>query len=181
MNTLKLNPNRRIEPVPEPTAADYAAGFAKAAISGTPGWGSPAAELFGMITAPILGRRREKWLEDLRQRINELNQKVERLTPEALMEDEAFISALAQATQAAMRTHQTEKRDAMRNGLLNVALGHAPSDDRQLIFLNLIDSFTPTHLQVLAYRNSQHRPAGPLGLSAELSDQAVRDLRDRGL
>ncbi len=70
------------------------------------------------------------------------------LTPEALSKNEAFVSALAQATQSAMKTN-SEKLEALRNAVLNIALGNSPADDLQAIFLNLVDSFTTVHLQLL--------------------------------
>jgi hypothetical protein len=178
---LNLNPSSHIEPVPEPTAVDHFFGIAKAAVSGIPVLGSPAAELFGMITAPILGRRRDEWFEELRLRLNELSRKVEGLS-EALTED-AFVSALAQATHVALRTHQAEKLEALRNAVLNVAVGRSPSDDLQLIFLNLVDSFTPTHLQVLKQfvRRDSEIITRLRERQPELIDLAVRDLRDRSL
>jgi hypothetical protein len=50
-----------------------------------------------------------------------LHRRIDKLTPEALSKDEVFVSALAQATQAAMRTHEPEKREALKNGIVHVA------------------------------------------------------------
>jgi hypothetical protein len=52
----------------------------------------------------------------------------------------------------------------------------------QLIFLTLVDSFTPTHLQVLKYFGAKHK-ASPLAWRQErdLTDQVVSDLYDRGM
>jgi hypothetical protein len=73
------------------------------------------------------------------------------LTPDSLAANDAFISAFAHATQAALITHQKEKLDALRNAVANVAVGNAPSEDLQTRSLNLVDSFTPKHLQALDY------------------------------
>ena len=51
------------------------------------------------------------------------------------------MSVVLQATQAALRTHQAEKLEALRNAVLNVAAGKGPSDDMQMVFLSFIDSF----------------------------------------
>jgi|SRR5579872_1211569 len=142
-----------LPPAPEPTAVDYFAGIVKAAVSGIPGWGSPAAELFGMITAPILGRRRDQWLEDLRILLNDVGQQIAGLTPDALANNEAFISAFVQATQAAIKTHQTEKLEALKNAVVNVTLGHEPDADRQQQFLAFVDRFSSTHLVLLRFFN----------------------------
>lgn len=170
-----------LPPAPEPTAVDYFTGLIKAGISGIPDWGSPAAEIFGMITAPILGKRREEWFEDLRTCLNDLMAKVDNLTVESLRNNEEFVSALAQATQAALRTRQAAKREAFRNAVLNVALAKAPAEDLQVMFLNLIDSFTATHLQALEF--FQRRDRSYVGRFSDrvITDQAVWDLSERGL
>ena len=47
--------------------------------------------------------------------------------------DDEFVSAIQHATQIAVRTHQAEKLEALRNAVLNVAAGTAPGDDLQMI------------------------------------------------
>ena len=176
-----MKPDSRLEPAPERTAFDYSLAIAKAGALVFSFLG-PGVTLFDLVTAPLRGKRLGNWCEDLRLALNELSQKVDGLTPEALATNDAFVSAFAHATQAALRSHQTEELAALRNALLNVAIGSAPSEDLQIIFLNLVDSFTPTHLQTLAF--FQQRDAAVMkGLRSQrdLSDQAVRDLRDRGL
>ena len=70
--------------------------------------------------------------------------------PESLKENPTFISVMLQASQAALRAHQEEKLTALRNSVLNAAAGVEIDEDLQAIFLNLIDTFTPWHLRVLA-------------------------------
>src|SRR3954471_544845 len=84
---------------PEGTAADYGSALIKATIAGIPFVGGTAAELFGIATAPILGRRRDEWFEKLRVLINDSGE----VTIESLMENEKFVSALLQAFQSALR------------------------------------------------------------------------------
>jgi hypothetical protein len=137
-----------------------------------------------MITAPLLGRRRDEWFEELRLRLNELSMKVDGLTIESMARNEQFVSAVAQATQAALRTHSSEKRDALRNAVLNVASGTAPEEYLQSVFLNLVDSFTVTHLHLLALFNAgrQVRIAdAPEWLRSGIGFQLAKELLDRGL
>lgn len=108
----------------------------------------PGVALFDLLTSPIRGKRMDDWCEELRQGLNDLSRKMAELTPKRLAADEAFISAFAQATQAALKTHQQEKLEALRNAVLNVAVGQE-SDDRQTNFIALVDRFTPAHLKVL--------------------------------
>jgi hypothetical protein len=72
-------------------------------------------------------------------------------TPEELVNSEPFTTAVLHATQIALRTHQHEKLQALRNAVLNVAAGTAPGDDLQMLFLDAIDALTPSHLRLLAF------------------------------
>ncbi len=177
MDTLKLQPDPRLGPAPERTAFDYGLAIAKAGSLAFPFFGA-GVTLFDLVSAPLRGKRLSDWCEELRLRLNELSQKVAGLTPERQAKDEAFISAFGHATQAALRTHQLEKREALRNAVLNISLGNAPSDDQQSIFLNLIDRFTPLHLQILRFLNgSSPKP----NLQNDLCNQVVLDLNNSGL
>jgi hypothetical protein len=54
------------------------------------------------------------------------------------------------ATRAAQSTHQQEKLDALRNGIVHSLGPDAPSVDEQARFFRLIEQFTPPHLRLLA-------------------------------
>jgi hypothetical protein len=135
-----------------------------------------------LVLTPPLARRRDDWLKDLETRLRELEDRVDGFHFEELGQNEQFVSATLQATHAALRTHQTEKLEALQNAVMNVAVSMAPPEDLQLIFLNLVDSFTPIHLKIL--RLFQH-PDGTVRegfrRQRDLSDQVVRDLNYRGL
>lgn len=140
-----------LEPEPEPRAVDYFAALLKLGISAIPDWGSPASELFGILTAPLLGKRRDEWFEELRIRFNELSAKVESMTMESLARNEEFVSVIVQATQSAVKTHQERKIEALRNAVLNVASGQAPTFEKQAIFLQYVEKFQPLHLELLSF------------------------------
>jgi hypothetical protein len=181
MDVLKLKPDPHLEPPPGKTAFDYGLAIAKVGAIAFPFFGA-GVTLVDLVTSPLRGKRFTNWCEEIRLRLNELSQKVDGLTPETLAKNEVFISAFAQATQAALKTHQTEKLEALRNALMNVAVAKAPSEDLQLIFLNLVDSFTPTHLKVLEhFQAKDHANITRFKDQRDLIDQAVLDLRDRGL
>ena len=63
----------------------------------------------------------------------------------------SLLSAALTATQAALRTHQQEKLDALKNAVVNVALGREPEADRQQQFLALVDRFAAAHLILLQF------------------------------
>jgi hypothetical protein len=109
--------------VPASGKGDVAQEIVKAAISAAPLVGGPAAEIFGMVIAPPLQRRQAAWMDEVAEGLKQLEGKVEGFKIENLKENEQFVSTVLAATQAAIRTHQQEKREALRNAVLNVAVG----------------------------------------------------------
>ena len=109
----------------------------------------PAAEiLFTEIIAPSLEKRRVEWMNDIADRLQKLEERGG-LNLEDLQNNESFVTTLMQAIQAAIRDHQSEKREALRNAVVNAALPHAPEESLQQHFINLIDTFTVWHLRLL--------------------------------
>jgi len=178
---MKDEPNK----LPQPQTGDYVHGIVRAGLSAIPGIGSPAAEIFALILAPPLTKRRDEWLQDLYADLKKLEERVGGFKIENLVENEAFISATLQASQIAIRTHQEEKRQALRNALINIVLGRSLDEETQLFFLGLIDAFTVTHLEIL--RLFSDRSAFPAQRRTELqnrrslTDPIVLDLSLRGL
>lgn len=149
--------------VPKPVAGDVAHAVVKGALSGIPIAGGLAAELFGMVLAPPLSKRRDAWFESVAERLRAVEAKLE-----LLGEDPAFVTTMMHATHIALRTHQEEKLEALLNAVVNSAIGTAPQDDLQAIFLNLVDAFTPTHLRILKYFQNR----------GSLDSSAIQRLRD---
>ena len=135
----------------KPEAGDWAHLATKAALSAIPVVGGPAAELFSAILIPPLARRRDEWLQALADGLRDLQERVRGFRVESLSNNEAFVTAVMHASQTAIRNHQREKRQALRNAVLNVAANRAPKEDVQLMFLNFIDTLTPWHLHVLRF------------------------------
>jgi hypothetical protein len=120
----------------------------KGARAAIPIAGGAAAELSGLLNLP-LARRRDAWFQDLADRLRELESQIEGFSLDNLAANESFISAMLQAAQAALRTHQKEKLEALRDAVLNTAAGQASDGDYHTVFLALIDRFSAGHLRVL--------------------------------
>jgi hypothetical protein len=136
---------------PKPTKSDIAHTLAKAGLSAIPMVGGPAAEIFSSVVAPPLARRRDAWMESIAVALKELETKVDGFRIENLRDNEIFITTVMRATQAAMSNHQKEKLDALRNAVINSALGIKIDQDTQQMFLEYVDSLTPSHLKVLSF------------------------------
>jgi len=142
-------PDTDITKKPKRKASDVVHTLAKAGLSAIPIVGGPASEVFSLVVTPSLEKRRDKWIESIAEALKLLEQKVKGFKIENLKDNEAFVSVVMQASQAAMRTHQEEKLEALRNAVLNSALRDSLEENLRLIFLNHVDYFTPLHLLLL--------------------------------
>lgn len=169
------------QPLPQPTLEDVGHAGRKGLVSLIPGVGSLASELLGVLSSPV-AQRRDDWLSDLARRLHDLEGRVDGFRFDDLGQNAQFVSAMSQATLAALRTHQAEKLAALQNAVVNIAIAKAPSEDLQLIFLNLVDIFTPLHLQILrCFQDDDHTTLARFRDQRDIADQVVCDLRDRGL
>lgn len=130
------------------TAGDAAHAVARAGLSALPLVGGPAVELFNAIVAPPLERRRAEWVREVGERLLGLEQE-QRMRLEDLRHDEMFLDTVLQATSAALRSKAGAKRQALRNAVINTALGNRPDDALQQVFLGLVDRLTEQHIRVL--------------------------------
>lgn len=180
--------------VPTQSKADAAHTLVKAGLSAIPIIGGPAVELFQYVIQPPLEKRRGEWMAQVGEKLHELENNG--LDLDELQNDEKFVSAVMHASQIALRTHQQAKLEALQNAIVNIANGQAPEETLQHVFLNLVDSFTELHLQILKTFQSPTPPPNISmgGLSnvlehnmpelrgrRELYDQLWKDLYSRGL
>jgi len=159
--------------------------------------GGPAAEFFNLVIAPPLEKRRDEQMQSIAEGLKVLEEKFEGFSVESLQHNEQFVTAVMHATPIAIRNHQKEKLEALQNAVLNVAAGTAPEEDLQLVFLNFIDTLTPTHLLTLRLLQDHKRryhvklfkddikvvrdALGPLDIEREFLDLIIRNLTACGL
>lgn len=160
----------RAERYPEADAADIAEAGARAGLNLIPLVGGAVSDLFSVVLAPSLARRRDEWFKELAKGLDTLEKQAEGFKIENLVQNEAFVSATIQATRIAIGTHQREKREMLRNALLKVAIGKGPDEELQQVYWNAIEAYSPSHVKVLkALRNctqeliekGQYRPSHP--------------------
>lgn len=155
--TASLSTSKTLE-LPKSSKGDVAHALAKAGLSAIPVVGSPLVELFQLLVQPPLDRRRTEWMTDVGEKLEELASRGVDLT--ALGQNEEFISAVMHASQVAIRTHQGEKREALRNAVLNVAVGQSPGEALQHMFFAWIDALSVLHLEVLRLFQNPTPPPG---------------------
>jgi len=137
---------------PKPTAADTAHTLTRAGLELIPVVGTAAAELFRLVIVPPLEKRHARWTEEMAEGLRRLESEG-RLNLEDLAKNEVFIDTVLAAWNAAIRTSQEEKREALRNAVLNSALPNPPDAARQQMFVNLVDTLTVWHLRILRLFN----------------------------
>ncbi len=188
-------------PLPQNTAKDVIYAGIKGMLGEIPG-GSTAGELLALVVTPPLAQRMDNFLEGLAQDIAELQDQVESLQSDKLTANQLFITATVQAAQIALRSHQPEKIDILRNAVLNTAILTDPKDDMVQTFLSYVDTLTVSHIVVLEYYydpklwGTEHNinwPDWSMGgvltplkhampeLGEEFAKQIIKDLQARGL
>lgn len=135
-----------LEP-PSRSTRDVVHSIVKGVTSAVPVVGGPAAELFAALVQPPLERRRDEWMQSVGLALEKLGQ--EGLDLNSLGSNEAFIDTVLHATHIALRNHREEKRAALRNAIMNTAIGGTLDDMRRHMFLRYVDEFTPEHLGIL--------------------------------
>jgi hypothetical protein len=133
---------------PEPSGKDTALTLVRAGVSAIPLIGSPAVELFQLVITPPIEKRRQEWMQSIGEGLQQLEDK-QRTLIDDLKTNDAFIDTVMQASQAAVRTSQNEKKEALRNAVLNAALPSPPNDSRQQLFITWVETYTVWHLRLL--------------------------------
>jgi hypothetical protein len=99
-------------------AGDIALGLTRAVLSILPGGGA-AGELIGLVVIPGLQRRNRRWLRRMGESIDDM--KANGPDVRTLADNDALITVILNASQAAARTHEEEKwtRCATRSRILS--------------------------------------------------------------
>ena len=133
------------------TSSDYIHSVANAAISSIPVFGSVASEIFNMVIASPIEKRKEKWMITITEELEKLRDKTENFDVHSLCNNDLFISILNRASQLALSNHQEEKINALKNAVINTALNIDIDENEQMMFLLLIDAMTPWHIKIIFY------------------------------
>ena len=170
---------------PKGSAGDTAHAVARSGLGTIPFAGQAAIELLNAIVASPLEKRRTKWMEDVGNALKELEEKMG-VVLESLQEKDDFIDVAVEATQIAIKTSMTEKKEALKNAILNSALPNPPEQTLQKMFISFIDNLTIWHLRLLelfndppTYIEKHHIQMGNMSIGAmsHLVENAFPDLR----
>jgi hypothetical protein len=104
---------------PEETMHEKSAPFLRGVVGAIPWLGPGIAEFYTAIFVEPVNKRRWDFVIQLSEDFKELKNKVEGMTDESLANNPKFVSAMANGVLFATKTHQQEKLDALRKGILN--------------------------------------------------------------
>jgi hypothetical protein len=133
---------------PKESGQDYGHAVVRAGLGVIPFGGTAAIEIFNKVVTPPIEKRRDEWRQLVGERLQQLEEDGE-IDLAELVANEIFATTILQATQVAIRNHHEEKIEALRNAVINAALPNPPDESIQLMFLNLVDTFTVWHLRLL--------------------------------
>ena len=137
--------------LPEPQRSDRIIAAFRTLVSGVPWVEGSIAELWsGFLNSPLT-RRRDEWLKRLAKVVIELHDNHPNLTPEQLLNNDQFLSAVLNTTNLALRTHQQFKLHALHQAVRSAILNSDIEEDQQAIFTRYIDDLTPWHLRMLMF------------------------------
>jgi len=155
----------------KPTTNDYLIAGLKGGVSAIPLVGGAITEFMNLTIQTPLEKRRKEWIESLYEEIQTLKDKLEKFKSDQLSKNEDYISSFTRASQIAIKTHDKEKLDYLRNAVINSVDSELHSFE-QAIFLNCLDNFTIGHINVL---KDIHKMAlnGPRSSSSEWEDLEI--------
>lgn len=164
--------------IPKQSRGDVGHAIVRAGLSAIPYAGGPAVELVNLLVQPPIERRRDEWMQDLGERLLQLES--QGLSFDNIHDNEPFVSAVLHATQAALRTHNAAKREALRNAILNVAVGQCPDETVQHLLMTFIADLTEMHLRILKVFDQPEAPPGiMMGSFRLVLERAIPELKER--
>lgn len=177
----KLQSANLADRVSEPKAEDYAYAISKGGLAAIPYAGGIISEVFATVVPSPYQKRVRSFVQTSEERLSSL-EKSKGLDIKSLKNDDEFLDIVIQATEIAAKNSQKEKLRILQNCVLNTALKINIARDKKLMYLNIVNQITPTHLAVLnLVANPETAVRGLLTRIIELGDrheQKITILKD---
>lgn len=170
---------------PERQPRDHVRALADAAINAVPVVGGAGSALLAFYLPASLGRRREAWARLLDERLAEVEH--------VLLDDEALLTIVLEATKAALGTHLEEKLHLLAGCVVSAATGRTADSFLAMRYLGHVEALEPEHFRLLGFLASaqlmvpdvsfapDYSGVEGVGVPAGAMDPCVRDLAGRGL
>lgn len=106
--------------------------------------------IYDNVRNNVLDKRAEKWKEDVVTRLAKLEADYE-----TIINSESFATALIKTSELAIKTESDDKRRLLSNALINTYSMNI-SEDKTLVFLQLVEKYTLLHIKILQYFNDDY-------------------------
>ena len=130
---------------------ELAIALLKGAVSAVPFVGGVIAEVGDLYLNP-LEKRKATWTSEIATAVAEIEEKYS-LVARDLQDNDEFISFLYQATRIAIKNHQKEKIESLRNAIVSSTAPNGPPEDLKFQYLRYVDELSPTHIKMLTILN----------------------------
>lgn len=167
---------------PNEGLTDKVINYAKAISELIPVGGTVSGILLELVKSPYQ-KRVEIWQIMVTDALNDLMTSGFKI--EDLKKNDEFIDIVLQTAAIAIRQHQEEKRQALKNAIIHSVNKDAPMFELQHLFLNYIDMFTLIHIKLLKFMQDPSRISqqqfGFGGISHHLLKEIIELQNDREL
>lgn len=134
---------------PESYAAALTNTGAQAGLGSIPVVGGALAPIVSAIITAPLEKRRVAWFNRIGANLSELESRFEGFDPSTLSENDDFVSAVYETTDAAMKASRETKRERLANVVLNIAAGRTLADALRSRFIGYVQTFSDEHVLLL--------------------------------
>lgn len=117
----------------------------KAAVSMVPVAGPFISEFISLAQDNVMNCRQEEWKNLVETKLSRLQNRLDELS-----NDEFFVSVVQKTSSYAMQAYQSEKRALFANILYNAASVNI-DQDKQLLFINLLEQYTMLKIKLLDF------------------------------
>lgn len=115
--------------------------------------GGALVELLQAVVMNPAEKRKEAWMEQVTEELNALiSQEV--VTLESLESDDRFLSVFLEISNVAIRTHDTQKKEMLKNAISSAAENTTQDETLESVLVGLIAQLLPIHLKVLSFARS---------------------------
>ncbi|GJE53243.1 hypothetical protein GOFOIKOB_6320 [Methylobacterium tardum] len=147
---------------------DVAVGILGAAASTLVPFSGPVVQgIIKKYVATPTAVRQAHWFNRLGEAVYELQTRLSGFDPKSLDNNEEFLTAVLAATHIALRTHHEEKLEALKNTVLNTAAGLSLDDVVRGSFMQILEQFSASHLEVLRHMSGSEGSMFSTGTSPE--------------
>lgn len=187
---------------PQPGISDHVYQLAHLTAGVLPVFGSTIQTILEIFGPPI-DRRKEVWCEQMADAVRRLQSEYS-VSVDALASDPTFVDIVVRITDAAIRTSEQKKHQALQNALINAGASIGVDQEQRIMFIRFVAELQDVHIGVLELfrdpiewfrRHGKQWPSRTAGghedtlrrAFPELAEreyfvrQVWRDLRTRGL